>query len=84
MDADGDFQDLIRRVSAGNEAAAAELVRTYEPVGCTPGQVLLEHLGSSQGTRVNGSPVQRAQLHDGDRLQVAGEVFQVFLGQPHD
>src|SRR5438270_6266312 len=26
-----DFQDLIRRVRAGDEAAAAELVRRYEP-----------------------------------------------------
>jgi RNA polymerase sigma-70 factor (ECF subfamily) len=31
MDADGDFQDLIRRVRTGDEAAAAELVRRYEP-----------------------------------------------------
>ena len=26
-----DFQDLIRRIRAGDEAAASELVRTYEP-----------------------------------------------------
>ena len=26
-----DFQDLIRRICAGDEAAASELVRTYEP-----------------------------------------------------
>jgi RNA polymerase sigma-70 factor (ECF subfamily) len=29
---ENDFQDLIRRIRAGDEAAAAELVRTYEPV----------------------------------------------------
>jgi serine/threonine protein kinase len=61
-----------------------DVSRRHCRIGCTPGQVLLEDLGSSQGTRVNGSPVKRAQLHDGDRLEVAGEVFQVYLGQPHD
>src|SRR3954451_21851940 len=28
---ENEFQDLIRRIRAGDEAAAAELVRTYEP-----------------------------------------------------
>jgi serine/threonine protein kinase len=38
-----------------------------------------EDLGSAGGTLVNGRPVQRCRLQDGDRLDVGGFVFQVSL-----
>ena len=43
----------------------------------TAEQVIVEDLGSMQGTRVNGSRVVRAPLSDGDRLEIAKQVFEV-------
>jgi serine/threonine protein kinase len=43
------------------------------------GQALVEDLKSAGGTRVNGSPVARARLQNGDRLELAGHVFHVRL-----
>jgi serine/threonine-protein kinase len=43
-------------------------------------QVIVEDLGSSQGTRINGAPVVRGVVNHGDRVEVAGEVFQMMVG----
>jgi eukaryotic-like serine/threonine-protein kinase len=43
------------------------------------GQVFVEDLGSLRGTYVNGTRVERAKLGNGDRLEVAGHIFQVYL-----
>jgi serine/threonine protein kinase len=40
-------------------------------------QAVVEDLGSANGTLVNGRMVQRAQLEDGDQLDIAGHVFQI-------
>ena len=45
-------------------------------------ELLVVDLGSRGGTRVNGSPVTRSALHDGDWLQIAGLAFQVRVGTP--
>jgi tRNA A-37 threonylcarbamoyl transferase component Bud32 len=44
------------------------------------GEVVVEDLGSSRGTRVNGVAVARARLRHGDRLEIADQVFEVLLG----
>jgi serine/threonine-protein kinase len=40
-------------------------------------QVVVEDLGSSNGTIVNGRPVALALLKDGDQLDLAGHVFEI-------
>jgi serine/threonine protein kinase len=40
-------------------------------------QVMVEDLGSVNGTSVNGEQIKSAELHDGDRLDVAGHLFDV-------
>jgi serine/threonine protein kinase len=45
----------------------------------SPDRVVVEDLGSANGTAVNGRPVGRARLHDGDQLDIAGHVFVVRL-----
>jgi serine/threonine protein kinase len=46
------------------------------------GQVVVEDLGSANGTFVNGRRVRRARLHDGDELRLADHAFQVRLPPP--
>jgi hypothetical protein len=43
-------------------------------------QVIVEDLGSSQGTRINGVAVVRGVVRHGDRVEVAGQGFQVLVG----
>ncbi len=43
-------------------------------------QVIVEDLGSSQGTRINGVAVVRGVVKHGDRVEVAGQGFQVLVG----
>ncbi len=50
------------------------IIRTAE-------QMIVEDLGSSQGTRINGKSVGRAPLHHGDRLEIAGQAFRVVMGR---
>jgi serine/threonine protein kinase len=45
-------------------------------------EVVIEDLGSANGTCVNGQPVKRARLCDGDELEVAGHVFRVRVPAP--
>lgn len=40
-------------------------------------QLVVEDLGSTNGTQVNGARVDRAVLKAGDRLQVGRVIFQV-------
>src|SRR5271167_2116239 len=58
----------------------------------TDGLLLLRDLGSTNGTRVNGTRVRRAALLPNDQIGVAHFKFRVFLGpdeqppavQPHE
>jgi serine/threonine-protein kinase len=47
-----------------------------------PDEVVVEDLGSSNGTFVNGEQIERARLKDGDNLDLGGHVFQVRLAAP--
>ena len=42
-------------------------------------EVVVEDLGSVNGTSVNGKQVERSRLKDGDELDVGGHVFQVVV-----
>jgi serine/threonine protein kinase len=44
--------------------------------------VVVEDLGSANGTSVNGRAVTRARLHDGDELDVGGHIFEVLMRRP--
>jgi serine/threonine protein kinase len=44
-----------------------------------PDQAVIEDLDSSNGTLLNGEPVERGRLHDGDELDLGGHVFGVRL-----
>jgi len=40
-------------------------------------QVMVEDLGSVNGTLVNGKSIKSAELHDGDHMDVGGHLFHV-------
>src|SRR3984957_1622388 len=46
----------------------------------TDGLLLLRDLGSTNGTRVNGTRVRRAALLPNDQLTIANYKFRIFLG----
>jgi predicted component of type VI protein secretion system len=58
----------------------------------TDGLLLLRDLGSTNGTRVNGTRVRRAALLPNDQISIAHFKFRIFLGpdapppavQPHE
>jgi serine/threonine protein kinase len=47
-------------------------------------EAVIEDLGSANGTLVNGDPVERAVLNEGDRLTIAGHTFEVRLSRPKE
>jgi len=86
--ATGELIPLVKETTIIGRAVKCDFVlntldvsRRHCRIICTPGQVLVEDLGSLRGTLVNGSRVTRTQLRAGDRLEIAGQVFQVFLHQ---
>jgi predicted component of type VI protein secretion system len=46
----------------------------------TDGLLMLRDLGSTNGTRVNGTRVRRAALLPNDQLNIAGYKFRIYLG----
>lgn len=45
------------------------------------GQVSIEDLSSINGTSVNGKAIQRCSLKDGDKIDIAGHIFEVQFGK---
>ena len=76
--------DLTRPVTLIGRSAEADVriadtgvSRKHAEVRREGGGVVLVDLGSTNGSRVNGRPVQRADLRDGDRIQL-GPVSLIF------
>ena len=76
--------DLTRPVTLVGRSADADLrladtgvSRKHAELRREGGGVVLVDLGSTNGSRVNGRPVERAELRDGDRIQI-GPVSLVF------
>jgi serine/threonine protein kinase len=58
---------------------ASDVSKRHCRILLSPGQVVVEDLGSSNGTYVNGEPVEKARLSDGDELELGGHVYKVRL-----
>jgi serine/threonine protein kinase len=87
--ATGEVIPLVKETTVVGRSAKCDLVleapevsRRHCRVIRLAEEVLVEDLGSSQGTCVNGARVTRARLRDGDRLEIAGQVFQVRMPEP--
>lgn len=51
--------------------------RRHARILCTPAEITIEDLGSTNGTFVNGEKISRAALHDGDRVLVGTNILKV-------
>jgi serine/threonine protein kinase len=58
---------------------AADVSKQHCQILLEDNQVIVEDLGSANGTFVNDRPVQRARLRDGDQLRIVRYGFQVRL-----
>ena len=61
---------------------AADVSKQHCRIVVEEEQVMVEDLGSANGTFVNGEPIQRAHLKDGDRLGIANYEFVVRVANP--
>jgi serine/threonine-protein kinase len=61
---------------------AADVSKHHCRIVFGPGEVIVEDLGSANGTVVNGEVVERAALNEGDRLTIAGHTFEIRLSRP--
>ncbi len=61
---------------------APDVSKRHCRVLITPEAVYVEDLGSVNGTFVNGEQIDKRQLRDGDKIDLAGHVFQVQLQRP--
>jgi serine/threonine protein kinase len=60
---------------------AADVSKHHCQILVEADRVVVEDLGSANGTYVNDRPVQQARLRDGDCLRVADHEFEVYLDQ---
>jgi serine/threonine protein kinase len=61
---------------------AVDVSKRHCQILLEPDQVVIEDLGSANGTSVNGQHVTRAALQNGDELDVAGHLFEIRLHWP--
>ena len=80
---DGELQ--LGRAAPGLEllAADAELSRSHASIRRDDdGALVIEDLGSRNGTWVNGARVERARLEPGDLIRVGESTFELVVGPP--
>jgi serine/threonine protein kinase len=58
---------------------ASDVSKRHCRIVLTPDQAVVEDLGSSNGTFVNGDQIERARLTDGDELDIGGHLYKVRL-----
>ncbi len=56
---------------------ASDVSKRHCRILLSANQVVIEDLGSSNGTFVNGEQIERVRLRDGDELELGGHVFKV-------
>jgi serine/threonine protein kinase len=61
---------------------ASDISKQHCRITIEPDRVTIEDLGSANGTFVNGTRIQKAQLEDRDRVRFADHEFKVRLARP--
>src|SRR3954465_11427258 len=56
--------------------------RRHARIECTEEQIVIEDLGSTNGTFVNGEKIKRATLKEGDRVLIGTSILKVVSTDP--
>jgi Domain of unknown function (DUF4388)/FHA domain len=56
--------------------------RRHARIACTESQIIIEDLGSTNGTFVNGEKISRATLKEGDRVLIGTSILKVVALDP--
>src|SRR5271169_3706733 len=56
--------------------------RRHARIACTDTQIVIEDLGSTNGTFVNGEKISRASLKEGDRVLIGTSILKVVALDP--
>jgi pSer/pThr/pTyr-binding forkhead associated (FHA) protein len=79
---DGAWLVLGRGATADWSLAEVTLSRSHAAFGWDGADFFVQDLGSTNGTLVNGAREERAQLRDGDEVQIGKLVLRVSLPSP--
>jgi pSer/pThr/pTyr-binding forkhead associated (FHA) protein len=72
----GDRQIIGRGPGVDIKIDDGTLSRQHAALEYADGQFRIRDLGSTNGVRVNGRPVQVVELANGDRIEIGSQVFQ--------
>src|SRR5262245_41337162 len=74
---------VIGRASELDMVLVEDMVsRRHARIACTDTQILLEDLGSTNGTFVNGEKISRTTLKEGDRVLIGTSILKVVALDP--
>jgi hypothetical protein len=80
----GQTQEIIvGRASDLDMVLVEDMVsRRHARIACSESQILIEDLGSTNGTFVNGEKITRATLKEGDRVLIGTSILKVVATDP--
>jgi Ca-activated chloride channel homolog len=77
------METVIGRGSSNDIVVHSErLSRRHTRILFVADEFVLQDLGSTNGSRVNGSLVHSAKLRDGDRIELGNAQFRIEIGKP--
>ena len=80
----GDHQEIIVGRSSDLDMVLVEdmVSRRHARIACTDQQIVIEDLGSTNGTFVNGEKIKRTTLKEGDRVLIGTSILKVVSTDP--
>jgi pSer/pThr/pTyr-binding forkhead associated (FHA) protein len=71
-------QIVVGRSSELDMVLVEDMVsRKHAKISCTEGKILIEDLGSTNGTFVNGEKIKQARLKEGDRVLIGTSILKL-------
>ena len=75
----GDTKEIVVGRSSDLDMVLVEdmVSRRHARIACSDQQIVIEDLGSTNGTFVNGEKIKRATLKEGDRVLIGTSILKV-------